>query len=147
MEGTMIDGLESVWEGEGMSAQEIKETVEANLVPKGRWQGQLAPVNPETDIKTVETEGRDHPLEGKKVVRCHAILQTDDGVKHVFFDAFPSKVMAVSKKGGSYIRQESTNAALLYAATKMHGRPFGEVLAYAAENFLVYDIGIKPERE
>jgi len=145
----MIDdnGLDSIWEGDGMTMEDVKEAVEGNLCPKGRWEGQLQPVNPETDIQTVKTENGDHPLEGQKVSRLHAVVFTEEGEKHLFFDAFPSTVKAISKKGGSYIRQESLNAAHLYTATQLVGRPFGEVLKAAMDNRLVYDIGIRKARE
>ena len=139
--------LASVWETEGMSKDDIKDAVEGNLAPKGKWLGQLAPVNFETDAQVVVSEKGEHPLEGKRVVRCHAVLQTDVGEKHIFFDAFPATVKATSKKGGTYIRQESLHAAYLYQGTELIGHPFEEVLEAAANAMLVYDIGIKKERE
>ena len=141
----LMEGLESVWEGETISEQDSKEMAEADLVPAGKWEGQLEPVS-EEHIKTVTTEAGDHPLEGKKVVRLHAKLFTEQGERHFFFDAYPSKVIATSAAGGTYTRQESKNAECLYKATKLHGRPFSDVITFAQNNRLVYDIKVKPER-
>ena len=141
------NGLEGVWDSEGMSQEDVRAAAEGNLVPKGRWEGQLQPIDPESDVKVVTTESGDHPLEGQKVVRCHALLWTDAGEKHLFFDAFPSTVIATSKKGTTYVRRESEHAAYLYEGTKLIGRPFGAVLAHAANNRLIYEVGIRKARE
>ena len=141
----MSEGMTEVWGDECMDAVEAKEATEGNLVPRGRWPGELQireDGQPATR-KIVETEEGNHPLEGKAVYGCHAVLHTDEGDKHLFFDACPIMVKATSQSGGTYTRQESTNAGFLYTATKMFGRPFLEVLQYAAEHSLVYDIGVK----
>lgn len=146
IEETIADGLESVWEGETITAEESKEMKEADLVPAGKYEGQLEPVDAEAHIKVVATDSGDHPLEGRKVVRLHAKLFTDGGERHLFFDAYPSKVVATSKAGGTYIREESKNASSLYNATGLHGRPFSEVLRFAQENRLVYNVGVSKGR-
>jgi hypothetical protein len=142
----VLDSLEQGWEGHSLSEEEAREASEANLCPKGRWEGQLDPIGPDA-VRVITTERGDHPLEGKTVVRLAARLYTDAGEKHVFFDAYPGIVKAIAKNGGEYLRRESTHAALLYKATKMFGRPFSEVLEFAQQNRLVYDIGVRKERE
>lgn len=141
----MSEGLTEVWGSEAMDAIEVKEATEANLVPKGRWPGELQPRDEgqPANRKVVQTEGGTHPLEGKAVYGCHVLLHTDEGDKHMFFDACPITVVATSKAGGSYTRQESTNAGHLYKGTKLIAQPFGEVLSYAMTHTLLYDIGIK----
>jgi hypothetical protein len=124
---------------EAMSQEDAKEASEGNLVPKGRWPGQVV----DFTRKVLETEGGEHPLEGKPVYRVHIELQTDEGAKHFFLDACPVVVKATSKKGGTYMRAESEAAAAFYAATKMYGKPFQTVLAWGQEHILVYNIGIK----
>ncbi len=127
-------GLEGLSEGEG------REIAEANLVPKGKWLGQL---QPDSKVSVVETESGEHPLEGQKVARCHVVLETDQGEKHFFFDAIGRKVTAESKKGNTYTVPASANGNYLYAATKLYGQPFHLVLQKAMETRLIYNIGIK----
>ena len=125
---------------EGLSEADGREIAEANLVPKGKWSGQL---QPDTKIATVSTESGEHPLEGQKVARCHVILETEAGEKHFFFDAIGKKVTATSKKGNPYTLPASANGNALYAATKLYGQPFHVVLQAAMERRLVYNVGIK----
>lgn len=141
----MTEGLAEVWGDECMDAVEAKEATEANLVPRGKWKGELQardegrPAN----RKVIETDERQHPLEGKAVYMCHALLHTDEGDKHLFFDACPLLVKATSQAGGTYTRVESANGGFLYTATKMFGQPFTSVLQKAVETSLIYDIGVK----
>ena len=141
----MSDGMLATWGDETMDAQEAREAAEGNLCPRGRWPGELQPRSEgrPADLKKIETEAGGHPLEGKEIYQCHAVLHTDEGDKHIFFDAYPLVVKATSKAGGSYMRVESTNGGFLYNATKMFGQPFRDVLQYAMEHSLVYDIGVK----
>lgn len=141
----MSEGLAEVWGEESMDAVEAKEATEANLVPRGKWIGELQardegkPAN----RKIVKTEDGQHPLEDKAVYMCHALLHTDEGDKHLFFDACPILVKATSQAGGTYTRVESANGGFLFTATKKFGQPFAEVLQHAMEHSLVYDIGVK----
>ena len=140
-EDILLDAItEDEFGTEGMSEAEGKEISEANLVPKGKWVGQL---QPDTKISAVSTESGEHPLEGQKVARCHVVLQTDVGEKHMFFDAIGKKVVATSKKGNPYTLPASTNGNALYSATRMYGQPFHLVLQRATEIALVYNVGIK----
>lgn len=134
----VMDETTEIFE-EAMSQEEAREASEGNLVPKGKWPGQVV----DWTRKVVETEGGEHALEGKPVYRVHVELQTDEGAKHYFIDACPVVVKATSKKGGTYMRSESEAAASFYAATKMYGKPIAEVLAYAQEHILIYNIGVK----
>jgi len=124
---------------EAMTQEDAKEASEGNLVPKGKWPGQVI----DWTRKVVQTENGDHALEGLGVYRVHVEVQTDEGAKHYFIDACPKTVKATSRKGGTYMRAESEAAASFYQATKFYGKPFAEVLAYAQEHILIYQIGIK----
>jgi hypothetical protein len=141
----MSEGMTEVWGAECMDAVEAKEATEGNLIARGRWPGELQPREDGHPAmrKIVSTEEGNHPLEGKAVYGCHAVLHTEEGDKHLFFDACPLPVKATSQSGGTYMRQESTNAGYLFIGTKMIGRTFAEVLQYAMEHTLVYDIGVK----
>jgi hypothetical protein len=143
----MSEGMTEVWGEECMDAVEAREATEGNLIARGRWPGELQireDGHPAIRKVGVTEDGNEpHPMDGKPVYGCHAILRTDDGDKHLFFDACGLKITATSKSGGTYTRQESQNGGFLYTATKMFGRPFAEVLQYAAEHTLVYDIGVK----
>lgn len=133
--------FEGVWE-ESLSQEQAKEVTEANLVPKGKWEGQIHSIKNEV-VKSKEDAERPHPLDGRRVAKIRVTLYTDEGEKSLFIDAIPAVVKATSKSGGQYTRQESTNGGYFYAATKMYGKPFSEVLQYATENRLVYEVGIK----
>ena len=126
---------------DSLDTDEVKAAIEGNLVPKGKWSGQ---VQLDSKIEVVETADGDHAFEGKKMARVHVIVSAgDDGEKHYFFDACPSVVKAVSRKGGSYTPEASTNAGFLYKATKLYGQPFPAVLRAACEKRFIYDIGIR----
>ena len=71
------------------------------------------------------------------------LLDTDEGQKHLFFDACPETIKVSKDDGSSYMRQESTNAAMLYNATKMFGVPFVKVLEAAKQKRLIYEVGIR----
>ncbi len=139
-EMTIYDG---VWD-ETMAEENIREVSEGNLIKKGKWPGQLLS---DSVISTVTTEKGDHPFEGQKLARCHVLLYTDEGEKHLFFDASPRVVKITSKSGGTFIAEASRNGAFLYQATKMAGMPFHQVLKYAAENMLTYDVGVRKATE
>ena len=121
----MSEGMTGAYEVECMDAVEAKEASEANLVPRGRWKGelQLREGGLPSILKTITTEAGDHPLEGKEIHQCHVKLETEEGTKHLFFDAYPLLVRATSKAGGSYKRVESVNASYLIGATKLYTAP------------------------
>jgi hypothetical protein len=141
----MSEGMTEVWGDEVMDAVEAREATEGNLIPKGRWPGllQIREDGQPATRKIVQTEEGNHPLEGKAVYGCHVVLNTDEGDKHLFVDACPILIKATSQSGGTYTRQESTNAGYFSTATKMYTSPFREVLQYATEHPLLYDIGVK----
>ena len=127
------EGMNGAWGKEVMEAADGKAALERNLAPNGWWEGALVrnDAGESATRKIVETNGANHPMEGKTVYGCHLLLSTDVGSKHVFFDACPETIRVQNEDGGSYIRQESTNAALLYRATKLFGIPFVRVLEKA----------------
>ena len=141
----MSEGLNGAWGEEIMEAAAGKEALEANLVPKGKWPGQLVADDEGNPArrKIVSTEGGSHPMEGKTTYGCHVLLETDEGPRHLFFDACPETIKVTKDDGGSYMRQESTNAAMLYNATKLFGTPFVKVLETAKQRSLVYEVGIR----
>ena len=129
------EGMNGVWGDEVMDAVEGKIALERNLVQTGWWEGQLVKndAGESATRKVVATNGGDHPMEGKTVYGCHVLLATDEGAKHLFFDACPETIKVQNEAGGSYIRQESTNAAMLYRATRLFGLPFVKVLEKASK--------------
>ncbi len=137
MQETTCTGFEAM-----MSEDQMREALEGNLVPKGVWKGQLQPVEPE-DTEIVVTEDGQHPLEGKPVTTCHVVLYTDEGEKHFFFRATPFVVKATAKSGGTYMREESINAAHLYKAVNGAGKKWEDVLREASNRILLYDIGVR----
>lgn len=142
MDDILFDGLsDDTFGSEGYSKEDAKSATEANLVPRGRWEGQI---QPDSKVTVVETEKGTHPLEHEKVARCHVILSTDQGDRHIFFDAIGKLVKGTSERtGGTYTVEASSNGAFLVSATKSYGHPFSKVLQYAMEHRLVYDIGVK----
>lgn len=140
MDDMMLDQLSDVELG-SFSHEETREATEGYLVPRGRWTGQL---QPDSKVTRIHTESGRHPLEGETIVRCHVVLHTDQGEKHFFFDTIGKLVKATSERtGGTYTVEASQNGGFLVAATKLYGRPFVEVLHYAMEHPLIYDIGVK----
>ena len=127
------EGMSGVWGDEVMEAAEGKIALERNLAPAGWWEGALVKndAGEGATRKVVATNGGNHPMEGKTVYGCHLLLSTDEGPKHLFFDACPETIKVQNEDGGSYIRQESTNAAMLYRATRLFGVPFVKVLEKA----------------
>lgn len=144
-EEILLDQIDaSFFDDTSMSKEDIREAAEGNLVPAGRWEGQL---QPDSKVTVIATESGTHPLEGEKVVRCHVILSTDKGERHLFFDAIPKLIKLTAKSGGTFTAEGSVNAAHFYAATKLYGRPFHEVLQYAMEHRLIYAVGVKKATE
>ena len=112
-----------------ISAKDANEVAMFNLIPKGRYTAVLAGYK--TDVK--KTEGGDHPFEGKPFVRADFVLNGDSRDYHLFIDLIPEVIKATSKAGGSYICQESQNAAGLMEALGMLGEDFNKVLTVACE--------------
>lgn len=139
------EGMEGVWGQETMDAADAKAAIEGNLVPKGRWEGQLVlnDAGEPANRKVMTSDNGTHPMEGQPIYSCHALLDTDEGQKHFFFDACPVVVKASTDSGGSYMRSESQYAAFLYQATKLTGSPFSQVLDKAVKTRFIYDIGIR----
>lgn len=137
-EAPEVDILDSVFD-ETTTEDQAREAAEGNLLPKGKWEGQIVKATP----SKVETEEGNHALEGKVVLRIQTNLYTSEGEKPFFFDVLPgAPVKAVSARtGGTYTRQESQNWGFLVQGTKMYGRPARDVIAYATENRLSYELG------
>lgn len=121
-----------------MSEQDVKDVSEGNLIPGGKWPGILL-----TDVMVSEADNEESPMYGQTVARCHALLTVNDEQKHFFFTVCPVVVKATSKTGGTYIREESKNAAAVYAATGMAGSPIQDVLKHMMEKEYLYDITVK----
>ena len=139
-----LESFGETWD-ETYTEEDTKETTEANLVARGRYEGLL---QPDTMITIVASEDGTNPFEGKKMARCHAILYTDEGERHFWFDACPVKIKVEARNGGgSFMATASQNAGHLYKATKMYNKPFPEVLRFATENRLVYDVGVRKATE
>lgn len=133
--------MEQAWD-ESLSEEQAREAAAGNLVPRGKWEGQIHSFTSEV-VKSREDAEHPHPLDGKRVARVRVTLYTEEGEKVYFFDACPASVKATSKKGGSYVPAACQNAGFLYQATKQYGKPFPDVLQYAMEHRLIYDIGVK----
>lgn len=143
-DSNLEQGMEELFD-ETMTEDEAKEASQGNLVPKGRWPGQIenVRVEPYTTSEQAASDGRTNPLEGRRGYHCQIRLYTDEGEKVAFFEFCPALVKATSKAGGKYTPQPCENAGLMYNATKMHGKPWSEVLSFAKENMLVYDVGVR----
>jgi len=136
----------SPWAAEEVMTEEnVREISATDLIPAGNYEGQIMPLTDES-FRVVQTDNGTHPLEGKTTVRLHVVLYTDAGERHLFTDAFPGTVKAVSKKGNEYVRPESRIASMLYKATGMFGQDFLAVCEFAAANRLKYRITVSKEK-
>lgn len=118
-----------------------KAAAEADLVPKGRYDGQITQIiSSRLDERETRFDGSPNPMFGKRTFFVRAELYDDQWAspRSLSFDVSGAEVPR---------NQASRLGSLLAEATGTTGEGFGSTLKVALDKRLSFDVGIMAARE